>query len=223
MEFSVLDKQTLQCVMTEAEIADYGMDKHAIYQNDARAADFFRQIMHKAQQETGWRRQGESIAVHAAFLSDESLEITFSLGPDGAGWIHQAKESQKKNAKIQERQRELECKNRQAEQIAKQMDTAILKSKKLVDVIAFCSNAPEELKASLYAYHGVYFLLADVRNYAVRDIAVLFNLADEYMDAVCYTKSIVAFIREHGRPMIKEHAIEVLRDIERNAAKKITM
>ena len=78
MEFSVLDKQTLQCVMTEAEIADYGMDKHAIYQNDARAADFFKQIMQKAQQETGFIRQGESIAVHAAFLSDESLEITFS-------------------------------------------------------------------------------------------------------------------------------------------------
>ena len=66
MEFSVLDKQTLQCVMTEAEIADYGMDKHAIYQKDARAADFLKQIMQKAQQETGFTKKGGSIAVHAA-------------------------------------------------------------------------------------------------------------------------------------------------------------
>ena len=52
MVFSVLDKQTIQCVMSEKEIADYGMDKRTIYQNDARTADFFREIMNRAQQET---------------------------------------------------------------------------------------------------------------------------------------------------------------------------
>ena len=79
MEISVLDKQTIQCVMTEAEIADYGMDKNTIWQNGARAEDFFRQIMKRAQQETGFEKNGGQIAVHAAFLSDESLEITFSV------------------------------------------------------------------------------------------------------------------------------------------------
>ncbi|KAI4448255.1 Adapter protein MecA [Eubacterium plexicaudatum ASF492] len=191
MEFSVLDKQTLQCVMSEAEIADYGMDKHAIYQNDARAADFFRRIMKKAQQETGWTRKGNSIAVHAAFLSDESLEITFSLGPDGAEWICQQKDSQ-------------------SEQTAAQMETAILKAKNLMHVIAFCSKAPAGLRSSLYEYHGVYFLLADVRDYGVRDTAKLFHLADEYMDAICYTNSIVAFIREHGKCVVKDSAVEIL-------------
>ena len=58
MVFSVLDKQTIQCVMSEKEIADYGMDKRTIYQNDARTADFFREIMNRAQQETGFTKKG---------------------------------------------------------------------------------------------------------------------------------------------------------------------
>ena len=215
MEFSVLDKQTLQCGMTEAEIADYGMDKHAIYQNDARAADFFKQIMQKAQQETGFIRQGESIAVHAAFLSDESLEITFSLSQDEAEWMRQTKQDQikwrQREKEKEERVHELERKNRQAEQTAAQMETAILKCNSLIHVIEFCKKAPAKLKAYLYEYHGVYFLLADVRDYGVRDTAMLFNLADEYMDAICYTKSIAAFLQEHGKCIVEEHAVEVLR------------
>ncbi len=179
MEFSVLDKQTIQCVMTEKEIADYGMDKHTIYQNDARTAHFFRQIMDRAQQETGFAKRGKSIAVHAAFLEDESLEITFSVEV---------------------------C----AGQPAAEMETAVLKASDLDRVIAFCKKAAFKGGTSLYAYAGSYFLLADVRDYGVHDTAVLFYRADEYMDGVCYTKSLAAFVKEHGKCMIREHAAEAL-------------
>ena len=91
------------------------------------------------------------------------------------------------------------------------METAILKCNSLIHVIEFCKKAPAKLKAYLYEYHGVYFLLADVRDYGVRDTAMLFNLADEYMDAICYTKSIAAFLQEHGKCIVEEHAVEVLR------------
>ncbi|MDE6968176.1 MAG: adaptor protein MecA [Eubacterium sp.] len=221
MEFSVLDKQTLQCVMTEEEIADYGMDKRSIYQNDARAVDFFRQIMQRAQQETGFVRQGESIAVHAAFLSDESLEITFSSGLGGSDQTDQSlsalsQSESESEIEEQERKKELERKNEEAAQIARQMETAILKSRHLIHVTEFCGKAPAGLKASFYEHRGVYFLLADVREYGVRDTARLFQLADEYMESICYTKSIAAYIREHGRCMIRENAVEILGKISRN-------
>ncbi len=184
MEFSVLDKQTVQCVMTEEEIADYGMDRRAIYQNDERAVDFFKQIMQRAEQETGFVKSGKQIAVHAVFLSDESLEITFSAGA--------------------------EQNNEQAEQIAKEMETAVFKTENVMHLLAFCRNAPKGLVASAYVHEGVYFLLADVREYGVRETAMLFYAADEFMDGVCYTKSIAAFIREHGECVADGDAVEVL-------------
>ena len=61
-----------------------------------------------------------------------------------------------------------------------------------------------------YVYEGVYFLLADVREYGVRETAMLFYAADEFMDGVCYTKSIAAFIREHGECVADGDAAEVL-------------
>lgn len=196
MEISVLDKQTIQCVMTEAEIADYGMDKNTIWQNGARAEDFFRQIMKRAQQETGFDKNGGQIAVHAAFLSDESLEITFSVNE----WMQTA-------------QAERFAREAQAVQTAVGMETAVFKCKSLDHMMEFCKKAPAGLDGSLYLYQNVYFMLADVREYGAHEIAVLFNFADEYMDGICYTKSIAAFIREHGRCIAPEHAVSVLRKI----------
>lgn len=209
MEFSVLDKQTIQCVMTEAEIADYGMDKKTIYQNGKRAVDFFKQVMRRAEQETGFIKRGNSIAVHAAFLSDESLEITFSVVLDEEGQADVGKETE-------ERLEELEEKAKQAEQTAAQMEVAVLKTKSLLHMIEFCKAAPRGLKASLYEYQGSYFLLADVREHGVHDTAVLFYTADEYMDGICYTKSIAAFILEHGTCIAREHAVEILSAVRRD-------
>lgn len=201
MEFSVLNKQTIQCVMTEAEIADYGMDKLAIYRNDERAVDFFKQIMRRAERETGFVKHGRSIAVHAAFLSDESLEITFSTGPDGVQTVQN------------ECRKELSQKAQQAETIVSEMETAVFKSRNLEYLMEFCRRTPVETQASVYRYRGSYFLLADVRSCGVRETAVLFCLADEYVDEICYTKSIAVFIREHGQCMIPKDAVGILASI----------
>lgn len=198
MEILVLDKQTIQCVMTEAEIADYGMDKTTIWQNGARAEDFFRQIMKRAQQETGFEKNGGKIAVHAAFLSDESLEITFSVNPKEWAQTAQAERSEQEA---------------QAVRTAVEMEAAIFKCRSLDHMIEFCKKAPAGLEASLYRYQNVYFMLADVQTHGPHEIARLFIYADEYMDEICYTKSIAAFIQEHGKCMVSEHAVRVLREI----------
>ena len=79
MEVSILNEQTIQCILTEAEMADYGMDKQALLQNDERTRDFFKRIMRQAEVETGFVKRRGNVAVHASFLSDESLEITFFI------------------------------------------------------------------------------------------------------------------------------------------------
>lgn len=172
MEVSVLDKQTIQCIMTEDEIADYGMDKKALFQNDDRVQEFFRKVMQQAEQKIGFRKEEGNVAVHASFLSDESLAITFSVVQGNT--------------------------------------TVILKSKNLWNMIRFCEQSSLMPQASLYRYKQGYFLLADIQLYGPREIAVLFTLADEYLDAVCYTSAIAAFIKEHGRCIIASHAMEVL-------------
>lgn len=179
MEISVLNEQTVQCVMTEAEVARYGMDKKAICRNDERVRDFFRQVMQKAKRETGFAKERGDVAVHASFLANESLEITFSVaGRDK--WQEGA------------------------------FPAAILKTKSLSDMAEFCRLAPKDLDAQLYKYNRIYFLLADISGYSAHGTAVLFNLADEYMEGVCYTKGIAAFLKEHGTCIVARNAVSVL-------------
>ena len=189
MEFSVLNKKTVQCIMTEKEIADYGLDKKAIYKNDARVEDFFRQIMKRAQKETGNKKERGDVAVHATFLSDESLKIIFIT---------------ENEASVLDPQQHLQA------GLDVGMGMAVFKSRCLSHLIDFCAQAPVGLQSWLYKYRDVYFILADISAYTQRQTAVLFTLADEYVDAVCQTESIAAFLMEHGVCMIAEHAVEQL-------------
>lgn len=200
MEFSILNERTIQCVLTEAEMADYGMDKQALLQNDERTRDFFKRIMRQAEEETGFVKERGNVAVHASFLADESLEITFFI-----------------NKKPQKRRygRKRPDADHKAEIAAAGVATAVLKSKDLMDMAEFCSKAYMGQAAAglctwLYKYKDIYFLLADLRPCDLHQKAVFFNLSDEYMDGVCHTEAIAAFLREHGVCMIAEKALEVL-------------
>ena len=184
MKFSVLDKQTIQCIMTEAEFADYGIEKEALFQNDGRVQEFFREIMQQAQENTGFNKKEGNVAVHASFLSDESLAITFSVDPK----LRQSMADET------------------AGKVAEKIQTVIFKSGDLWNLIRFCKQSPLLPEADLYRYHDVYFILANVRDYGAYETALLFILADEYLDTVCYTPSIGSFIREHGVCMITGHA-----------------
>ena len=96
------------------------------------------------------------------------------------------------------------------EEASAEFSIAVLKSKELMNIAAFCGKTGSRLKAALYKYRGGYFLLADISRCQVREIAQLLCLADEYVDEICYTKSIAAFLREHGQCVIKENAAAVL-------------
>ncbi len=200
MEVSILNEQTIQCILTEAEMADYGMDKQALLQNDERTRDFFKRIMRQAEVETGFVKRRGNVAVHASFLSDESLEITFFINTKPKKSLH----GKKKPAE-----------DDRAEIAAAGIATAVLKSKDLMSMIAFCQRAymgqaDAGLRTWLYKYKNIYFLLADLQPYDLHKKAVFFNLSDEYMDGVCHTEVIAAFLREHGLCIVSERALEVL-------------
>ncbi len=188
MKFSVIDKQTLQCIMTEEEIAHYGMDRRALYRNDGRVQDFFRQIMQRAKQETGFAKERGDVAVHASFLSDELLEITFSL-------------------------RQADAENNGPVGEALDVRTAVFKAKGIADMAAFSRQAPAAPDASLYRYKEQYFLLVSVAALGQRQTAQLFHCAEEYVDEICCAPGIAAFLKEHGTPIIAENAIRLLRSL----------
>ncbi len=278
MEFSVLNEETIQCVLSEEEMADYGMDKQALFQNDERVNDFFKSVMRQAEMETGFMKKRGDVTVHAAFLSDESLEITFYIQQrdrnavegvyrdaskmprsvrkysahskkgkqDETEWKERIAGSRGETASEGETRSEEKTASEgktasggeAAEEIAgtektavlkeqpassgvkmseeiPEIATAVLKSKNLMTMIAFCETACGEqldmgLKTWLYKYNSVYFMLADIQDRDLRKTAILFNLADEYMDGVCHTEVIAAFLREHGTSMIADCAMGVL-------------
>ena len=198
MEISIIDQETIQCIMTEEEMAGYGLDKKALLENDGRVQDFFRQVMQQAEQETGFQKQKGNVAVYASFLSDETLEIIFSTGYQNNSQQNDTKELYEHIQLQQEMTFETE------------LEVAVFKAKSVMELIAFCKQMQIIPDSCAYKYKKSYFLLADIRRFALPEIGRLFYLADNYMESSCYTTQIAAYLKEHGTCMIRDHAVERL-------------
>lgn len=189
MEFAVIDRRTLQCVMSAEEIEAYGMDRKKLFKNDEKVREFFSHIMKKTEEETGYYKSEGDVAVQASFLPDESVEITFCVAKENS-FCRKGKEESPVS-----------------------VQTVIFKCKSLPNLMEFCRQMAISPQARLLRYRSFYYLLADLEAYEPYDVAVLFNLADEYVDEICYTRSIVACLLEHGTYMIGQDAIERLRSL----------
>ena len=198
MEISVVDRQTIRCILTKEEIRDFGMDQRALFSNDERVQEFFREIMHRAEEETGFQKEGE-VAVEASFLKDERLSITFSAGENPL-LEDLIEETKALRAEVPEPTRHE----------ATKMEHVVFQSCNLWDMVDFCHQIPQLRDAALYHYKKAYYLLMDIGGMEIYDLAVLFHLADEYMKCVCYTPGIVAMIQEHGKCLVKKNAAEHL-------------
>ena len=65
----------------------------------------------------------------------------------------------------------------------------------------------------LYKFDGIYFLMMDMTDSKEEDVRKLSALTDEYAADIFVGAEKRAFIYEHGKEILKERAIEQLREI----------
>lgn len=90
MDFQRIDKNTVQCHMTEEEMNEYGFEIEDFFTNQEKSREFLEQIVERAEEEVGYEVESGMISMQLMRLPDNSLMITFSdRGEDGLqGMIH---------------------------------------------------------------------------------------------------------------------------------------
>ncbi len=84
MDFQRIDKNTVQCRMTEEEMNEYGFEIEDFFTNQEKSREFLEQIVERAEEEVGYEVQSGMISMQLMRMSDNSLMITFSdRGEDG--------------------------------------------------------------------------------------------------------------------------------------------
>lgn len=79
LDFQRIDKNTVQCRMTEEEMNEYGFEIEDFFSpNQEKSREFLEQIVEKAEEEIGYEVQGGLVSMQLMRLPDNSISITFS-------------------------------------------------------------------------------------------------------------------------------------------------
>lgn len=84
MDFHRIDKNTVQCRMTEEEMNEYGFEIQDFFTNQEKSREFLEQIVERAEEEIGYEVESGMVSMQLMRMPDNSLTITFSdRGEDG--------------------------------------------------------------------------------------------------------------------------------------------
>ncbi len=224
MRFSRIGEHTIKCIITEEEIGDLGYTLDEIMSNGERTQEFMNYIFDLAEQEFQTKFDMGIKTVRADFMSDHTLTLTFSEHPGSSGMMEQLKDlvnsligsipkekwAEMQNAANQRKQKEGDDSQKEPVTVIVQFvfsDIDILtRFAKLADMEEIPWNA-------LYRYRDEYRLIMDLTESSEADVARLSSLTDEYAQDICVGADKKAFILEHGKPILKDHAIEQLREL----------
>lgn len=225
MEFSREGNHTIRCVISEAEIMELGYTIDEIISNGARTQEFMNQIFDMAEQKFETKFEMGIKTVRADILPDHTLTLTFSEHPGTEGMMEHIKDivnslmgsiPQKKWDEIKSKAGLSDLKNKSKSlTTAKTSIIALFAFEELDTLMRYAKQVTmEQLPFNqLYKFEDIYFLIMDMTDCKEEEVKRLSALTDEYSADVFVGSEKRAFIYEHGKPILKERAIEQLRKI----------
>lgn len=219
MEFSRDEKNRIRCVITEEEIEELGYTVDEIISNGARTQEFMNRIFDMAEDELQMKFGMGIKTVRADLLPDHTLSLTFSEHPASEGLMEHIKDivnglmssvpqqkweeiTAKKSAGLQEFSNE------------KRTKIIVLFAFDEMDImLRFVKQVTLEVLPfnDLYKFEGTYFLMMDLTDCEEEEVRKISAVIDEYASDLFVGAEKRAFIYEHGKPVIRERAIEQLR------------
>lgn len=223
MEFSRDGNNIIRCVISEEEIEELGYTIDDIISNGRRTQQFMNQIFDLAEQEFDTKFELGIKSVRADILPDRTISLTFSEQPGTEGVMDHIKDIVNGLLNTIPKQK--------WDEIKAIKDSGVSNAEVVQDVTAriIVLFAFEELDVlmryakqvaveqipfnQLYKFDGIYFLMMDMTDSKEEDVRKLSALTDEYAADIFVGAEKRAFIYEHGKAIIKERALEQLREI----------
>lgn len=225
MEFSRDGNNVIRCVITEEEIEELGYTLDDIISNSARTQQFMNQIFDLAEQEFDTKFELGIKSVRADIMPDHTISLTFSEHPGTEGVMDHIKDIVNGLLNTIPKQKWDEIKALK-EKGVKEASEGVSEEEQLRVIVLFAFEELDTLMRyakqvkveqlpfnQLYKFDGIYFLMMDMTECSEEDARKLSALTDEYAADIFVGAEKRAFIYEHGKEIIKENAIEQLKEI----------
>lgn len=225
MRFKRISTDTVRCIITQDELKENGLEMDDFLSNNSRTEDFLRKMIALAEQEVGFKVQGGPLTIQVAVLPENKLALTFSE-KQGNNFLElleglRAAMSNLSNAVNDKKKEQKKEKKDAAFATADKKDVYLLEFSDLKSLQAFCAGIAENIEEQLQMDSELY-LLEEENSYCLilrrgemdeKQVCQVMSASIEFMDAVSAHEGQVAYIREHGRCVLKDHAISQLQSL----------
>lgn len=223
MEFSRDGNNIIRCVISEEEIEELGYTIDDIISNGVRTQQFMNQIFDLAEQEFNTKFELGIKSVRADIMPDHTISLTFSEHPGTEGVMDHIKDIVNGLLNTIPKQKWDEIKaikeSGETDKESKQDSTLKIIVLFAFDELDILMRYAKQVKVEqipfnqLYKFDGIYFLMMDMTDANEADVKKLSALTDEYAADIFVGAEKRAFIYEHGKEILKERALEQLREI----------
>ncbi|MBD5519818.1 MAG: adaptor protein MecA [Lachnospiraceae bacterium] len=220
MKYKKINEATVQCIISEEDMEEYGLTIADIFERNEKGEGFLRDVVERAHDEVGYRLKGDNIAMQITPIRDEGLVITFS-DAGIAGFQNMLEHIKEVLTGIdpdtmRDAFKALSDKDTQPQHKSGIEDTCrIFIFSSLNHVMRYCAAIPSELsvKSHLYKEKDFYYLIIEKNRLSKKNFNKISAQAVEFAGLMAATEERLLYLGEHGECMIKDRAVSWLRRI----------
>ena len=224
MRFKRISTDTVRCIVTQDELKENGLEMDDFLSNNGRTEEFLRKMIALAEQEVGFKVQGGPLTIQVAVLPENKLALTFSEKQAGSFMeILESLRSAMSSLSSAVNDKTKEKVSKEPVTIAKK-NLYLLEFSDLDSLQAFCAGLADDIEEQLQMNSELY-LLEDENVYCLilrrgemdeKQVCQIMSASIEFMDAVSAHEGQVAYIREHGKIVLTDHAISQMQRLVRH-------
>lgn len=218
MKYKKINEATVQCIISEEDMEEYGLTLADIFERNEKGEGFLRDVVERAHDEVGYRLNGDNIAMQITPIRDEGLVITFS--DEGIAGFQNMLEHIKEVLSGLDPESMREAANAIAGKERKQVNSIddtcrMFLFASMNHVMRYCAAIPSELsvKSHLYKLKDAYYLVIEKHRLSKKNFNKISAQAVEFARLVALSEEKLLYLQEHGECLIKDRAVSGLRKV----------
>ena len=218
MKYKKINDATVQYIISEEDLEEYGLTLADIFERNEKGEGFLRDVVERAHDEVGYRLNGDNIAMQITPIRDEGLVITFS--DEGiAGFQNMLEHIKEVLSGLDPESMREAARAIAGREIPKGScfdDTCrIFLFASMNHVMRYCAAIPTGLsvKSHLYKLHDTYYLVVEKQRLSKKNFNKISAQAVEFARLVAPSEEKILYLQEHGECLIEDRAVSGLRRI----------
>lgn len=222
MKYKKINEATVQCIISEDDMTEYGLTLSDIFERNEKGEGFLRDIIERAHEEVGYQIGNGNIAMQITPLKDKGLVVTFTdEGPVAfKEMLQHLKEVLQDVSAELSHQDEMERQAGAAAQNADNYDESrrmfvFATMRQAMQYTAVIPNT-YSVKSHLYKEGEAYYLVLEKNRLSYKTFNRISAQAVEFGNLIAVSEERIQYLQEHGECLIRDRAVSRLRRIYRS-------